>query len=1842
MNFTRFLNLRLVVILIVLLLIATLSTADDTVGTLWLSEVMDQYHESYIIYRDGSCAGNNFNSRGKMGNLEIAMAHDWQINPHSGIDCVRAFVEPNGTNTFAGFYFLNGTLEGEERTPSINWGDTPNAGVDLTGATKLTFWAKGDQGGEQVQFFCFGIGRDPDTGQPIKDYPGSSTKISLETVTLSTTWTKYTISLVGHDLSYVLGAFGWTVEKKSWETNPTVFYLDDIEFNLPRLDQPRFLVSYKAIQSINAFDTVLRNMSYTYDNCMTLLSFIAVGNQQRAKLIADALVYAQNNDRYYTDGRIRNAYQAGELYLPPGWIPNGKVNTIRMPGFWDSNYYNWFEDQFSISTDSGNVAWTMIALLSYYNYYGGNEYIEAAIKLGDWMDATMKDTRGAGGYMGSYEGWEPNAVIRTYKSTEHNLDLYVVFKRLYNITGESKWNTRAQHARTFTLAMWDDVDGKFWAGTEEDGVTLATDVIPTDAQPWTLLAFLDLDSNYWRGLTFNENNSQYPGSWGYDFNCNMAPWDTTHPDGIWYEGTGQMATAYMFIGENATASNVLNEIVRGRASSGAMYAVGPEGVESLSTGFWLQDGEWRYYRREHVGATGWAVMAETRKNAFWMGTDYGEFWSGDGGTTPPGNVTSSTAVAGDAQISLSWINPDNSDFVGVLIRRKTSGYPTDQTDGILVYNAIGTSYIDTNIINGVTYYYKVFSYDGVPNYASGLSASATPVSNDTTPPGNVINFNATASDTRITLSWINPDDSDLQGIKILRKTSSYPTSPTDGTVVFDSTATSYTDAGLTNGTAYYYTAFSYDEVPNYASGSIASAAPTSLQNKYVIYSETTPPTETYEFDIDGHLYVWKGLDIEDSASPYEGCEAWSLNINYYSWWGMGITYGPGPRFGLTGKDLMDYARGSLNVALKTSSNEYFKIGIKNGFRESWINGTDLDFVRDGKWHIVQVPLFKLVNSYFHDFSNVNQLVMFAGEGDPPGSTFNIEMDNIYYDSTPVVVNGTASMLWPIPYTTLPNSSTTFEWTESTTTTEYKISVATTQALLESNPDIYNESQGTNTSANVCVFATGKKIYLRLWSKIEGDWTYKDYTYTAHFGAAEITSPTPGSTFTDKNITFEWTVGNEVTEYKIGIANTQALLESDPDIYYESQGTNRSVNLYIAPYGGKRYLRLWSKIRGDWYYRDYTYTALLGAANITKPNTDNIMLAILSNVKFEWDSGIDAAEYKLSIATTKELLESNPDVYDSSVGLNRSIEVSGIPSCGDLQLRLWSKIGGVWCYKDYTYVSHNVGPDNTTEVSFGSREKKSIGIRGDIDAFKFTGTAGDKIFIGFARKRGTRSALDIQLQLYDENANQIAREVADPGYGNEITITLPDDGQYYILISEREYRTTGYYYLTLQRLNNPGGVTATEYGVTKTGSVYVNGDIDTYSFTGTAGDKVWIRFAKTDTDNGFLDIQFRLYDKNGNKIAREVADPGYRNEITVTLPDDGQYTIIINERDYDRTGGYWFALQRLNNPGGSTTVNYGNTNSGSVLAKDEVDVYDFSGEAGDKVLIRVARTIDSSARFDIQFRLYDKNGNLILEGRADPGNEQTITLPDNGQYSIFINEEDYDHIGRYSFVLQRLNNPGAITPATFGGTYYGSISTSADMNTHGFTGEAGDKVLFALARSDSSSHHFEIQIRLYDENGNKIAEEMADGTKEITITLSDDGQYFFLVNGQFFDRTGSYRFTLQRTNNPGALTTIAYGNTRTGSISGNPDIDAYGFTGNADDKISIPFQKTSGTRSFEVKLRLYDEDGTFITEAIAHRVSGELTATLPDNGQYCIFVSEQDYDETGNYKFTLTSDNESVL
>lgn len=127
------------------------------------------------------------------------------------------------------------------------------------------------------------------------------------------------------------------------------------------------------------------------------------------------------------------------------------------------------------------------------------------------------------------------------------------------------------------------------------------------------------------------------------------------------------------------------------------------------------------------------------------------------------------------------------------------------------------------LTQGTIYNITFACSDAAGNTATAVSANN--ITYDVQPPAVVSAFRAVAGDTRTTLIWANPADPDFAGVKILRKTGSYPISNTDGTVVYNAAGTSTVDNSLTNATQYYYRAFAYDTAGNFAAGVNASATP---------------------------------------------------------------------------------------------------------------------------------------------------------------------------------------------------------------------------------------------------------------------------------------------------------------------------------------------------------------------------------------------------------------------------------------------------------------------------------------------------------------------------------------------------------------------------------------------------------------------------------------------------------------------------------------------------------------------------------------------------------------------------------------------------------------------------------------------------------------------------------------------------------------------------------------------------------------------------------------------------------------------------------------------------------
>ncbi|MFH1398090.1 MAG: hypothetical protein ABIH27_06040 [Candidatus Omnitrophota bacterium] len=173
--------------------------------------------KEFTVYKDKNAKENHYAPSGWMGDYNDVKLNDQSAdNPHSGVSCIQFIytAKKSQGQGWAGVYWQN---------PANNWGDK-KGGFDLTGMTKLTFWARGAKGGEVIQKFKIG-GMGIESG---KTYP-DSTQVEFGPIELTNNWKQYTINLAGKDLSYINGAFSWTT---TVDLNPegAIFYIDDIKF----------------------------------------------------------------------------------------------------------------------------------------------------------------------------------------------------------------------------------------------------------------------------------------------------------------------------------------------------------------------------------------------------------------------------------------------------------------------------------------------------------------------------------------------------------------------------------------------------------------------------------------------------------------------------------------------------------------------------------------------------------------------------------------------------------------------------------------------------------------------------------------------------------------------------------------------------------------------------------------------------------------------------------------------------------------------------------------------------------------------------------------------------------------------------------------------------------------------------------------------------------------------------------------------------------------------------------------------------------------------------------------------------------------------------------------------------------------------------------------------------------------------------------------------------------------------------------------------------------------------------------------------------------------------------
>ena len=196
-------------------------------------------------------------------------------------------------------------------------------------------------------------------------------------------------------------------------------------------------------------------------------------------------------------------------------------------------------------------------------------------------------------------------------------------------------------------------------------------------------------------------------------------------------------------------------------------------------------------------------------------------------TTVPTAPTLVSTVAGNAKVTLTWTAPSSnggSAIIGYRVYRGTTA------GGETLYATLGnvlTVVNNKNIVNGVTYYYKIAAFNVVGQGPLSNERSATPTAGATVPSAPTL-VSAVAGNAKVTLTWTAPSSnggSAILGYRVYRGTTA------GGETLYSTLGNVLTvvnTKNIVNGVTYYYKIAAYNVVGQGPLSNELKATPSAL------------------------------------------------------------------------------------------------------------------------------------------------------------------------------------------------------------------------------------------------------------------------------------------------------------------------------------------------------------------------------------------------------------------------------------------------------------------------------------------------------------------------------------------------------------------------------------------------------------------------------------------------------------------------------------------------------------------------------------------------------------------------------------------------------------------------------------------------------------------------------------------------------------------------------------------------------------------------------------------------------------------------------------------------------
>jgi hypothetical protein len=305
-----------------------------------------------------------------------------------------------------------------------------------------------------------------------------------------------------------------------------------------------------------------------------------------------------------------------------------------------------------------------------------------------------------------------------------------------------------------------------------------------------------------------------------------------------------------------------------------------------------------------------------------------------------------------------------------------------------------------------------------------------------------------------------------------------------------------------------------------------------------------------------------------------------------------------------------------------------------------------------------------------------------------------------------------------------------------------------------------------------------------------------------------------------------------------------------------------------------------------------------------------------------------------------------------------------------------------------YIQRLTFPLRCTSISFGApAAAATIAVPGDADCYLFR-TGGSR------HVRVRVVSTDGAFQPSTEIVDSAGTTTCGPSAAVEVMCKLASSHRNrMILVRDALGPNIGSYTISVQEFPPSVNCGQIRVGATpQTGAITIPGNVDCYTFQGTAGHHLRVRVVGLD---GTLVPYSEVVNGNGTTVC----GPATGVELVCKLSSSGRKTILIRDFAGPNTGDYAVYLQDLNAPPRCGAVNINDPAlTGSITDAGDARCYTFAGNGGQNVRVDISATSGTIAPLT---EIVSPAGASLCGPSTDT--EQVCKLPASGTFMIFVRD-----------------------------------------------------------------------------------------------------------------------------------------------------------------------------------------------------------------------------------------------